>query len=252
MSLVYCESYLEGSFSRNDGVVFTASMSATGQGIDCNTAKENAEQNLQKTLENFLTTYTPTIVDYTFTINTSCDNTCNVVKYVLQIKKTGTYDYVPRKDIPFNVKYSIYALNDSVDKTIMEFSYVNFPLNDKKDNQDPFILSIYNNSVNGELYSVDGTFIKNVTVFLDDKILNNQADSSYTVEAIGNGFESADLSIVSDGSLSLPDNIVFNLLDGSGNFEKYQTNEFNFNLVPLLGSNNELKAIISASIEKIN
>lgn len=43
-----CKSILEGTFTRNDGVQFTASMSANGEGVDCVSAKEDSEKNIYR------------------------------------------------------------------------------------------------------------------------------------------------------------------------------------------------------------
>jgi CubicO group peptidase (beta-lactamase class C family) len=66
---------LAGTFTRNDGIVFTATMTATGTGNTCDSARADCEVNINNTLQNFLSSYTPKIVSYTYDVNyvTTCD-----------------------------------------------------------------------------------------------------------------------------------------------------------------------------------
>ena len=52
-----CQSVLSGTFTTVDGKEFSATMSATGSGKTCESAKKNSEKNIEKTLENFLNCY---------------------------------------------------------------------------------------------------------------------------------------------------------------------------------------------------
>jgi hypothetical protein len=60
---------LYGTFTRVDGVIFTASMSASSQGPTACVAQDNAQINVEKTLQNFLDKYNPKIVDYKYYID---------------------------------------------------------------------------------------------------------------------------------------------------------------------------------------
>ena len=71
--VVSCQSVLTGSFTTVNGIVFSATMSATGSGKDCESAIKNSEMNIQKTLDNFLKYYKPHIVKHTHTVKTSCE-----------------------------------------------------------------------------------------------------------------------------------------------------------------------------------
>jgi hypothetical protein len=71
-NLVSCESVLEGTFTDKNCNTFSATMSATGAGIDCESAKKDSEKNIKKTLENFLNCYRPKIVKETHKIKTKC------------------------------------------------------------------------------------------------------------------------------------------------------------------------------------
>lgn len=73
-SSITCKSVLQGTFTRDDGIVFTASMSATGTGPNCEIALKNSKSNINKTLEDFLSSYLPKIISETHTINTTCEN----------------------------------------------------------------------------------------------------------------------------------------------------------------------------------
>jgi hypothetical protein len=70
---ISCESVLSGSFTTITGVVFSATMRATGTGKDCESARKNSKRNIEKTLENFLNCYKPEIIKETHTIKTSCE-----------------------------------------------------------------------------------------------------------------------------------------------------------------------------------
>jgi hypothetical protein len=72
-TLISCKSHLEGTFERVDGIVFTATMTATGSGSNCKNAKLDSEKNINNTLEHFLNSYTPKIINKTYSINTECD-----------------------------------------------------------------------------------------------------------------------------------------------------------------------------------
>jgi hypothetical protein len=69
---ITCESFLEGTFTDKNCNVFTATMSATGSGVDCESAKKDSEKNIKKTLEKFLKTHRPKIVKETHKIKTKC------------------------------------------------------------------------------------------------------------------------------------------------------------------------------------
>lgn len=75
---ISCTSILEGEFTTIDGTKFTATMSATGSGDTCESAKENSTININKTLQYFIKTYKPKIIDEIHTITTSCDGNCGV------------------------------------------------------------------------------------------------------------------------------------------------------------------------------
>lgn len=66
------KSVLEGEFTRVDGVKFKASMSATGSGPDCETAKKYSQRNIFILLTEFLSSNDPKIVDYIYDIKTKC------------------------------------------------------------------------------------------------------------------------------------------------------------------------------------
>ena len=74
------EALLQGSFIRDDGVIFTATMTATGVGETACDAQEQSYKNIIKTLEDFITNYTPKIVEVTYelTYSITCDgkSTC--------------------------------------------------------------------------------------------------------------------------------------------------------------------------------
>jgi hypothetical protein len=71
-SIVISDFFLEGEFTRMDGVKFTASMSAKGNGSDCTTSEKSAKKNIFRTLQNFLDSYSPKIIDYKYTIQSKC------------------------------------------------------------------------------------------------------------------------------------------------------------------------------------
>jgi hypothetical protein len=75
---ISCESILEGEFTTINGTKFTATMSATGSGNTCESAKENSIININKTLDNFLNTYKPKIIKETHKITTTCDSDCEI------------------------------------------------------------------------------------------------------------------------------------------------------------------------------
>lgn len=63
------EANLSGTFTDKNGTIFTATMSATAQGKTACDAQDNAQINVEKTLENFIANYSPEIVDYTYYID---------------------------------------------------------------------------------------------------------------------------------------------------------------------------------------
>jgi len=75
---IICKSILEGEFTTVTGTKFTATMSATGSGNTCESAKENSIININKTLNNFLDTYKPKIVNEVHKITTTCDSSCEI------------------------------------------------------------------------------------------------------------------------------------------------------------------------------
>jgi hypothetical protein len=67
---IVSETILEGEFTRENGVKFKASMSATGGGSTYKIAKKVSKNNVFTTLKNFLETSNPKIVDYKYEIKT--------------------------------------------------------------------------------------------------------------------------------------------------------------------------------------
>jgi len=105
-----CKSELFGTFTTITGTVFTATMSATGTGNDCESAKQSSEYNLQKTLEVFLLNYTPKIVSKVCTVLTLC----NCVQ--TSIPNDQLYyrvDISPQNDLR-NDSYVDYVINPDV------------------------------------------------------------------------------------------------------------------------------------------
>ena len=82
---------LAGVFTRIDGVVFTATMTATGSGETCESAKADCEVNINATLQNFLASYTPKIVSYTDKISYVTNSGSNLCTSSEQILKVQTY-----------------------------------------------------------------------------------------------------------------------------------------------------------------
>jgi hypothetical protein len=83
---------LQGSFIRIDGVNFTATMTATGVGeTECD-AQEQSYKNVIKTLEDFITNYTPKIVEVTYELTYSI--TCDGKSTCCQPKICNNYDLI--------------------------------------------------------------------------------------------------------------------------------------------------------------
>ena len=59
---------LYGTFTRTDGVIFTASMSGSNNGCTPCSAQNNAQTAVESVLRNFLADYTPQIIDHTYYI----------------------------------------------------------------------------------------------------------------------------------------------------------------------------------------
>ena len=110
---VDCQSraILTGTFTRVDGVQFTASMSATGAGSTCDAARANAEENINATLQQFLAEYTPQIVDYTTDINyvTHCGtHLCPSPKQIETVRK-----YLEKNDADSKAPFSAYTFGNA-------------------------------------------------------------------------------------------------------------------------------------------
>ena len=73
-NLSSCEAILNGTFTTIEGVQFTASMSASGSGNDCESAQNATIISILKTLQEFLNSYQPKIIKEVYTITTSCQN----------------------------------------------------------------------------------------------------------------------------------------------------------------------------------
>jgi hypothetical protein len=132
---------LKGTFKRDDGVKFTASMTANGKADTACDAKALSYTNIIKTLEKFIKDYTPKIVEgiYEITYSITCDGKPTCCKslcndYVLEFT---TYSKpqagaLTESDVAFNSSGSALIVGE-------EKFYKNFPLSP----DDPFIGSGY-------------------------------------------------------------------------------------------------------------
>jgi hypothetical protein len=149
---IHCTSVLDGTFTDVNGVIFSASMTATGSGSDCKSAEKNSEKNIQETLENFLKEYKPKIVNETHNVTTSCDG-CenpkekNIVldisldsfSYVQQQNDTGLYNLYIRTESDIDKSTVFYITSKNINTSnygkyflgepIMNTAYTQFQFN---------------------------------------------------------------------------------------------------------------------------
>jgi carbon monoxide dehydrogenase subunit G len=209
-----CEAIVEGKFTRKDGVVFTATMSATGGASTCEKAKEAAKANANKTLEHFLETYKPKIVDYTYKIKIDCDEKCDGKKYNLEAKLPGVVEFIEEADM-FTYKATVFADEKKRDK-FLEFSGSVMPearLGGMGISQHTTSTNIYSNPISVNVREDDGkkggTFGRTAKLALAYEQVNSTALTAYAVAAQLAG----ELAMVGDskmmaaraiGSASLP------------------------------------------------
>lgn len=172
---------------------------------------------IQKTLENFLATYTPTIVDKTFTITTTCGSNCEAETFSLKISLTGAYEIVPTPGGYFSAFYKAYPSVTIKDKSFIEIAsknnYVGAGTTTTNASQQVNI-SIYNTSVSG-LLEKGGVEPKEISVELADQSINNDSWGSYSVPAFASGFNVSSGQNPQTGIFSLPDNLEFTVYDGT-------------------------------------
>jgi hypothetical protein len=227
---------LEGTFTRDDGVVFTASMTANGSGETACDAKEQSTVNISATLENFLATYTPTIVSQTYTIDyditcdgvpTCCDNPCDkyLLKYTLHgvvkvatatmpdenIFGVGDSSIISAKSLLHTDAEIINPIGDSVSSVTALYKSVDYT---EKVNATSYGSEFYFNdtSVDAELINLTTNISTPVTFILPNRIYS-QGESNFvypdTESATGYGIgkHRGEASIVfSDGyTVAIPE-----------------------------------------------
>lgn len=200
---ISCESVLKGLFTTVNGEQFTASMSATGSGSDCESAEMNSEENIQKTLDHFLLTYKPQIVEETHTVTTSCDGCVNdlVLYYRLSISPTDSHLNDSRTSIvtnPLNNKYYtgqavFYMVDDDLvtyNKNIMELFGCRTPTNTDL----PLSLQVPDQFLESfiiKLYPYNNDFVQAVSLYNDsgDGLVSSIPKATYYITAKSGIFE---------------------------------------------------------------
>jgi hypothetical protein len=177
-----CESILTGQFVTVNGVTFTASMSASGAGSNYVSAKQRAEKNINDTLANFLSSYTPKIVKETHTITTTCSGSgdCKpklTLYYRLTISPTNSNkNYSETKFVtdPFNPDtyrgiVNLYMCNSdfvTYNTNILSFNAIRTPSNANLPSQ-ARVPDLYNETVSIGIEPYDTNFLQAAANYID-------------------------------------------------------------------------------------
>jgi hypothetical protein len=181
-SSITCKSVLQGEFTRDDGIIFTATMSATGNGPNCTIAFENSTVNINKTLEDFLSSYVPEIISETHTISTTCDSDIKPIPkltlyYRLTISPTDNnknYSETvfavdpPEPDIYRGIVNKYMCESDFVtyNKNIMTFNAIRTPSNESLP-ETIRLPALYNETISISVVPYDCNFLQAAANYLD-------------------------------------------------------------------------------------
>jgi hypothetical protein len=247
---VSCEAIVEGTFTKKNGVQFTATMSATGAGTTCEGAKESAKKNAIKTLEHFLKE-NPRIVDYTYQITTNCGEKCDKKKYTLEAQLPGEFEYTLQAGM-VSYKAKVYT-DDTKTAQFLAITGAVMPdglLGGGLVQTHTTSTTIYDKSIKATLQA-EGAAEQTINLALAAGQINNTAKAGYAVAAqvVGNYQTGmAGGKIKSTGSISLPTRIAFDVVPLIGDSywsSQLYSNEIKYNVTFDFSTSDSIKKEIN-------